>query len=100
MLLVMFFIPFDGEVALKNINIEKASAVRVEYSFQDTCTLHMRFMKGYDVYQVSRKITKNRGVVEFSLDEARLIPTRRKPVSIPPMLSGNCTGRVEKVEVR
>ncbi len=92
-------INFDGKYVLENVDASKARAITLTYSFEEPCDLHLYFTKGYEFYGLDIRIKDTKGTLKLDLDKAKFIPTRRKPVHVPPTLEGTCRGTIENLKV-
>ncbi|MCS7245591.1 MAG: hypothetical protein N2504_05170 [candidate division WOR-3 bacterium] len=71
----------------------------VEYDFAESCELEITFRKNYDIYRIYLNIENPKGELSVELKDAKLIPTRSKPRSVPLTISGNCIGKIHSVKL-
>ncbi len=100
LLALMGLINFDGKYTLDNVKISEIRTITIDYSFEEPCKLHLYFTRGYEFYGIDVDVKDTRGTIEFNLQDAKFIPTRRKPVHIPPTLEGTCRGTIYDVNIR
>ncbi len=97
---LMGLINFDGKYVLRDVDVSKVRSIVVDYSFREPCRLHLYFTKGYELYGLDVRVEDVEGTLKLNLDRARFIPTRRKPVHVPPTLEGTCRGTIRGVNIR
>ncbi len=93
-------IDFDGKYVLDNVKASEIRTITIDYAFQEPCHLHLYFTKGYEFYGIDVRMEDTKGTLKLDLNKARFIPTRRKPVHVPPTLEGTCRGTIGNIEVR
>ncbi|GEM_PF-1461847 len=99
-LTLLGFIGFDGRYVIEDAGASQIKTIVLDYSFERPCRLHLYFTKGYELYGIDVNVENTKGTLELKLDEARLIPTRRKPVRVPPTLEGTCRGAIDNLKIR